>query len=449
MNNNLVNNNVNDDVSNNVSKQPKDSVQDKSTEVTDAKPNTSDNNKKSRTAATATVAKPSRLPLLVALLALLMALTALTSTAYVGWRGKALEDRQPALQSEQEYLQSQIARQQARLTETIQTLSPVEQQIEALQQRNDRLLNRIDVLSRHVRELAGSSRDGWQLAEVEYLLRLANQKLLMTSDVISARTLLQDADNILLELDDYSLFPVREALAEDLAVLRMVPHLDQEGIYLRLSALSHQVDKLPLLQPEGFNGTTPVNRTEALPAKVLSTEAPATETESSGWQSVLLDMLKNTWDSFTGLFRFTTDRTSPAMPLLTAEDNLLMRQNLKLLIEQVKLALLAREQGIYDESLQQAQSWVQRYFEMSGDTSLGMLKELQSLSSVTVSPKLPNINRALDAIEQFQSSDKPSGSPESSEIAPDNKATPDNEAAPDNEAPPTNEQEADSEVHTS
>ena len=417
---------------NNVSKQSKDSEQAKSPEVMDVKPDTSGKNKKSSKTAATRAARPSRFPLLVALLALLIALTALASTAYIGWRGKTLEDSQPALQSGQEQLQSQIARQQARLTETIQNLSPVDQQIEALQQRNDRLLNRIDVLSRHVRELAGSNRDGWQLAEVEYLLRLANQKLLMTSDVISARALLQDADTILLELDDYSLFPIREALAEDLAVLRMVPHLDQEGIYLRLSALSRQVAGLPLLQPEGFNKSEPASQTKA-----VSTETLLTETESSGWQTVLLGMLKNTWDSFTSLFRFTTDRTSPVTPLLTAEDNLLMRQNLRLLIEQAKLALLAREQGIYDESLQQAQRWVERYFEMSGDASLGTLEELQSLSSVSVNPNLPNINRALDAIKQFQSSEKPSGSPESPETAPDNEATPD-------EA-----QEAGSEVHTS
>ena len=297
---------------NNVSKQSKDSEQAKSPEVADVKPDTSGKNKKSSKTAATKAARPSRFPLLVALLALLIALTALASTAYIGWRGKTLEDSQPALQSGQEQLQSQIARQQARLTETIQNLSPVDQQIEALQQRNDRLLNRIDVLSRHVRELAGSNRDGWQLAEVEYLLRLANQKLLMTSDVISARALLRDADTILLELDDYSLFPIREALAEDLAVLRMVPHLDQEGIYLRLSALSRQVAVLPLLQPEGFNKPEPDSQTEA-----VSTETLLAETENSGWQTVLLGMLKNTWNSFTSLFRF---HNRPGLPCYSPAD---------------------------------------------------------------------------------------------------------------------------------
>lgn len=416
-----------------MSKQSKDSEQSKKTEVTAVAPDASDSNSNSNSKSKSNSSeapvkekaskkpaapKPSRFPLLVALLALLIALAALASTAYIGWRGKALEASQPALQSGQEQLQSQIARQQARLTETIQSLSPVDRQIQELQQRNDRLLNRIDVLSRHVREIAGSNRDGWQLAEVEYLLRLANQKLLMTADVISATALLKDADTILLELDDYSLFPVREALAEDLAVLRMVPHLDQEGTYLRLSALSRRVNELPTLQPESY-------KTIKLEGK---TETPAVETEDSNWQTVVLDMLKNTWNSFTSLFRFTADRATPVTPLLNAEENLLMRQNLRLLIEQAKLALLAREQGIYDESLQQAHRWVERYFEMAGDASKGMKEELQALSSVTVSPTLPNINRALDAIKQYQSSEPQPEAEESSETKPvDEELQPDSE----------------------
>ena len=342
----------------------------------------------------AKAAKPSRLPLVIALLALLIALMALAATGYVAFRGKPLEDNQPALMSGQEQLQSQLARQQARLTETIQSLPPFEQALQEQQQRNQRLLGRVDTLSRHLNELAGTNRDGWQLAEVEYLLRLANQKLLMTNDVTSAKALLSEADSILLELDDYTLFPVREALAEDLAGLRMLPDFDQEGIYLRLSALTAQVNELSLLNPKGFEK-----------ASVTVANDEATTDQESSWQSTFMVMLNNTWNSFTSLFRFNSDRAQPVTPLLTAEENLLMRQNLRLLIEQSKLALLSREEGIYKASLDQASQWVEQFFEMSGDASKGMLNELQELSDVSVSPQLPNINRALDALKQHRSAD--------------------------------------------
>ena len=233
--NSVSNKNVSNSVSNkSVSKPSNDSDskqgadESKSTEVAPSPTKPADKENKSSPAKGKDTGKPSKSPAakpalfsrLLIFLTFLIALAALAGTAYIGWRGMAVENAQRSGLDGQEQLQSQIARQQARLTETIQSLSPVEQQMGDLQQRNDRLLNRIDVLSRQVRELGGTSREGWRLAEVEYLMRLANQKLLMTADVVSAKALLMEADAILVDLDDYSLFAVREALAEDLAELR-------------------------------------------------------------------------------------------------------------------------------------------------------------------------------------------------------------------------------------
>lgn len=345
---------------------------------------------------TAPPAKAPKSGRIIASFALLIALSALALSAYIGWRGMAIEENQPTLQTGQEQLQVQIARQQARLTETIQSLSPLNNSVSEQQQRTDRLLNRVDSLSRQLREVAGTSREGWRLAEVEYLLRLANQRLLMTADVTGAKSLLTSADAILLELDDYSLYLVREALAEDLAVLRSVPDFDQEGLYLRLKALSTQVYDLPLLQEDIHQRT--------LTSKKDSTKAdePVTETPVDGWQGIALNMLQQTWDSFASLFRFTPERKQPINALLTTEEDVLIRQNLRLLLEQAKLALLAREQIVYSSSLQQARGWIQDYFSLSGEPSRAMTEEIDTLSKLNVSPILPNINRALEALKERQ-----------------------------------------------
>ena len=135
--------------------------------------------------------------------------------------------------------------------------------------------------------------------------------------------------------------------------------------------------------------------------------------EASGWQDKLLAILSSVWSDFTSLFRFTTDREAAVMPLLTQEENSLMRQNLRLQIEQAKLALLAREQGIYQASLQQTSTWVQQHFDKAGDASRAMLEELQTLSTVSVNPTLPNVHRGLDALDDYLSHDHvPSAMPE-------------------------------------
>ena len=43
----------------------------------------------------------------------------------------------------------------------------------------------------------------WKLAEVEYLLRIANHRILMERDVVAARDLLSAADAVLNDLDDF------------------------------------------------------------------------------------------------------------------------------------------------------------------------------------------------------------------------------------------------------
>lgn len=337
--------------------------------------------------------KPSRVPTLLATLALLVALAALGLSAYLGWRGQPLEENQPALISGQEQLQAQIARQQARLTESIQTTAPLHDQITAQEERGERLLSRVDSLSRNLKELAGTSRSGWKLAEVEYLLRLANQRLLMTADVRGAKALLKNADSILVELDDYTLYPVREALAEDLTLLKAIPDFDQEGLYLRIDALSEQVYELPLLQKDQLK-----KHSEELTTPEETTTAPG------DWKAVVLGMLKSTWDNFTGLFRFTPDRGQAVAALLSPEEDVLIRQNLLLMLEQSQLALLSRDQVVYNRSLIRAKEWIEQYFSLSGGVSQSLISELEELAQLTVSPKLPNISHALEALKSHQSS---------------------------------------------
>ena len=45
---------------------------------------------------------------------------------------------------------------------------------------------------------SANDRDAWLLAEAQYLLRLANQRLIMAGDAVAAEALLGSADNILL-----------------------------------------------------------------------------------------------------------------------------------------------------------------------------------------------------------------------------------------------------------
>src|SRR5690606_8246965 len=95
------------------------------------------------------------------------------------------------------------------------------------------------------------TREDWKLAEAEYLLRLANQRVLLDRNSGNAVALAKTVDEILHSLNDPDLFPIRKALASEISGLSLAGDIDREGVYLRLMALSEQIEKLPLIEPLG------------------------------------------------------------------------------------------------------------------------------------------------------------------------------------------------------
>ncbi len=326
----------------------------------------------------------------IAALALVVSISALGLSGYIGWRAMPLEQKQPSLITGQEQLTAQIARQQARLTEAARQLAPLKSQINNQQDRSERLLKRTNGLAQSISELSGTSRSGWKLAEVEYLLRLANQQMLMGADIKAAKKLLNSADVILLDLDDFRLFSVREALAEDTSLLNAIPEFDQQGLYLRLEALSRQVNELPVLQkiPSLEPGSSEQNK--------------AVSENSGNWQTIAMGMMENVWNSFSSLFRFTPSRDEPVKALLSPAEDSIIRQNLSLILEQAKLALLTRDQVIYESSLKQATGWIKRNFVLAGTSSGGMVSELIKLQELKITPVQPDISHALVALKEYQ-----------------------------------------------
>ncbi len=328
------------------------------------------------------------------ILAIIIAAGSLSLSGYLGLQTKTMKrqlmvahETQSAFKAGVEQLQARIAQQQAYLHDAVQ---PLHEQVDHLHQREERLVDRMDSTIRRLKDLEGSSRDQWRLAEVEYLMRLANQRLLMGTEVSSARNLLTSADTILSELDDYSLFPIREALAEDIAMVRTASEFDQETAYLRLQGLVSLIPKLKILDRQHL---------EMAPD---STETSGFTPEPSHWQDKVIVVLKDTWSQFTNLFRINTQRDKPVETLLSVEQEIIIRQNLNLMLEQAKLAVMTREPAIYRSSIEQARAWINDYFALGGDVRASMIKELDDLLTGKVENEMPNINRSLEALKAYQ-----------------------------------------------
>jgi uroporphyrin-3 C-methyltransferase len=277
-------------------------------------------------------------------------------------------------QSLQGQLNTAIGQVQAETGTLGESARQLSQTVEALQMQ---MVEQRAELARY----SANDRDAWLLAEAQYLLRMANQRLLMAGDVAAAQALLGSADSILLGLDDVRLHDVRAAVAVDLAAVRAVPRLDVEGVYLRLAALAEQAGDLVIFQlPE---------QAEQIPP------APAEDWQGrfkQGYQAALSKL-----SSYIIIRR----RDVPVQALMDPQWEGLVRQNLRMLLEQAQVALLSGNQVLYRESLERAQHWVGQFYASDEAAARAMSRELTQLADISIATSLPDISTSVQALDAF------------------------------------------------
>lgn len=238
----------------------------------------------------------------------------------------------------------------------------------------------IDEHRQRLLELSTTDRKDWLLAEVEYLLRLANQRVLMAKDVVAAQALLRSADNILAELKDVSLHSLRSALATDLAALRAAGDTDIQGVYLRLHALIGEIETLPLFVLPDAPSVKPI------------------ESDAEGWRAQLDRGVEAALNKF-GEYVTIRHREDIYNPAMSPEWEGLARQNLRMMLEHAQSALLSGNAELYKRSLGKAQHWVGRFFTFDERAVKALNAELNSLLKVNVAPTLPDISSSLMAVK--------------------------------------------------
>jgi uroporphyrin-3 C-methyltransferase len=250
-----------------------------------------------------------------------------------------------------------------------------ERQAQAVQSVEEELATLRTELAR----FSAHDRESWSLAEAEYLLRLSNQRLIMAGDTVAAQALLASADAVLRGLDDVSLHSVRSAVASDLAAVRAVPKVDVEGIYVRLSALAEQADKLVIFQfPER----------DARPRDATQEDWQARLQQ--GYEQALLKLSD---------YVIIRRRDVPMQALMDPQWEGLVRQNLRMLLEQAQVALLSSNQALYESSLERAQHWVAQFFESDAAAAQAMAREITQLAALQVQVSMPEISRSLEALD--------------------------------------------------
>jgi uroporphyrin-III C-methyltransferase len=326
------------------------------------------------------VSRSMVLPLIIALLAFGLAI-GLAVAAYFTWH------QVEQLAGEQSGIESGVSERIQPLRTSLDAVSrTLEQEKLQLEARISRLGedqqsvgHRLNVLA----ALMGRSERGWTLAEVEYLLRIANQRLQLQRDLNTAGQALDAADERLRELADPHYLSVREQIARDRDAIKAVPVVDTDGLSVKLTAALKRIDELPV---------TGTRYEPVAPAVVSSPEGEATAKSIDELATLV-------WTSLSELFRLR-EHDRPVEPMLPPEREYFLRENLRLQLAAARLALLRNDTLQYSSALQTAEQWLGSYFESTDTGVQHLIAELNRLARVDISPVLPDVSASLRLLRQ-------------------------------------------------
>lgn len=218
------------------------------------------------------------------------------------------------------------------------------------------------------------------VAEAEFLLRLAGERLTLFSDPAGAAEAMRLADDQLKALDDPLYAGVRQALAAEIQALESVESADRVAISGRLLQLAAASPEWPLdarrsLRAEGPNLLEP-EQTEA------------------GWWA----RLKAVAASVVVVHRDQTDATV----LLTLEEERLLRENVQLQLQVAQLAAVRGEQSLYAAAIGLVRDWLTRYYDPQSSQVAEALKTLAELERIALDVPMPEINQALRRLRNLR-----------------------------------------------
>lgn len=220
-----------------------------------------------------------------------------------------------------------------------------------------------------------ASKRNWVAREASYLVKQAIYQLKL-DNLNSATELLSDAVNTLNTASFAEAGGIKNQLGEVVRVLKATKTVNRDELISQLDALKHQVEKLPLNLPE-----------------VSKAAAIETKNDQSGfWQPV-----KESWGQIKQLM-IIRHHDKPVEPLVTPLQDVYLKQNLQLQLEEASLAVLYRDPDLYRSSLQKINAWVKQFFNPRDKATQTFLETIHQLSQVNIETASPNVFGKLNEV---------------------------------------------------
>lgn len=325
-----------------------------------------------------------------------LSLTALTASYFL-WQQS--NDQSQALHTSTEQQQASFTTSQRGLLAEFE--KKLQTQLRQRDEANKKITIALRALTAHTQHLEKQIQNnsdvlhqdqrGWQLKELQYILRIAQQRLLLDRDIEGAIAALEATDNRLSEINQTDLLPLRKLIAQQLQKLDSYPVPDYVGLQLKL-------DKLII----AFQNTYWHEILKVSDKNIVIEDAEANiaaiedgETADRSFLNETIDRAKNILNKNVKL----RQQTQTPLPFLAEQELTFSLQFIQEKLATAKFAVSSRNDVLFKQQLEGAISRLTKEPQLTSDPKL--LDAIKKLSAISLEPPLPDISAPYKLLEKL------------------------------------------------
>ena len=242
---------------------------------------------------------------------------------------------------------------------------------------------------RQLYEQMALSRGDAMLGDVENAVMIASQQLQLGGNVQSALLALQDADQVLSRSNQPALIGLRRHLARDIERLKAMPLNDFAAAVSKLDAVIALADQLPLVADINLRERAEPGVIEPARSGLLGLPERVARTSLQGWEGFIAEMRQ--------LVRVQR-LDQPEALLLSPDQRFFARENLRLLLLNARLNLLARNEALFRGDIERATRAIDRWFDVNQRPVVSALASMRQLQSTSLSLQMPSLAETAAAV---------------------------------------------------
>lgn len=227
----------------------------------------------------------------------------------------------------------------------------------------------------------------WQVAEIRFLLQMANRALHLEHNPDTAKASLKEADAALADLGAVEYLPVRQQIARDMAALDEAALPDIAGTSQRITAMMLELKPLPAAQ--GAESAHKAADDSASQKNWAGQDAADGNSLWADYKREALDVLDKAV--------VVRKLDQPLQDELDVDTRQTLFQLLHLRLETLRLLLLQQDNAGFHSQLSLIMDTVKAYY--PEQQAQPLLEALQGLQKLNLQPAMPDISGSLKQLE--------------------------------------------------